>query len=76
MNDFPRNKKDWTAYLLASAVSVGLIYAAVYVEDGTLELRLLRTVTRILQAAARIVGRWGLITERLYFHVLDNSRMV
>lgn len=73
---FPQSKKEWAAYLLASAISVGLIYIAMYAEEGTLELRILRTSTRILQGTARHVGNLGMKTERLYYDLLNNNRMV
>lgn len=76
MNGFPKNKKEWTAFLIASAISMGLVYAAVYVEDRTLELRILRAMTRALQASARGLGNLGIKTETLYFQLLNNNRLV
>lgn len=74
--NFPQSKKEWTAYLVASAISVALVYAAIYAEEGTLELRILRAVTRALQYTARGIGNLGIKTETLYFQLLNNSRMV
>lgn len=68
------SKRQWATYVLASAITVGMVY--VIMVDDRIDLRFLRTSTRILQTSARILGRWGLETERLYMRLVENGRMI
>lgn len=67
-------KRQWTTYVLASAVTVSMVY--VIMVDDRIDLHFLRLSTRMLQTSARILGYWGLETERLYMRLVENGRMI
>lgn len=66
-------KRDWIAYTVASAITVGMVYV---IMSDNVDLKFLRGATRVFQGTARVVGQWGMETERLYHHLIENGRMV
>lgn len=66
-------RKEWLIYLVSSALTVGIVYA---ISTDNLDLRMLRGLSRACQGTARVVGKWGLETERAYMTIINNGRMV
>lgn len=66
-------RKQILVYLLFSTATVGMAY--LLTADGA-DLRILRAFSRSCQATARVVGTWGLESEKLYNAILERGRLV
>lgn len=67
------SRKEWVFYILTSAATVAMVYA---ITTDNFELRVLRGTSIAFQTTARIIGQWGLYTERVYHTLIENGRMV
>jgi hypothetical protein len=66
-------RKDWTFYIATSALTIGLVYL---LTADNVDLRILRAVSVGCQNTARVVGTWGLQTERAYNTILEQGRLI
>jgi hypothetical protein len=67
------SRKEWTIYLLTTALTIGVVYA---ISVDNFDLRVLRGVSRACQGTARVVGQWGMRAEHTYLQIMNNQRLV
>lgn len=67
------SRKQILTYLVISGATVGLVY--VLTSDNA-DLHVLRAFSHACQSSARVLGTWGLESERLYNAILERGRLV